>query len=93
MVDSGAAKPPSRHLLLAGLVAWTALYYAAFEPAGYVIATLVYAFGALLFFHRSRWYLNLLIAMGFTAVAYLVFAEGLNVVLPAGLLSFGGAGS
>jgi len=78
---------------LAGLAAWTALYYAAFEPAGYVLSTLVYATVLLGFFHRARWYWNLLIAAIFTGAAYALFDAALGVVLPSGLLGLWSAGS
>jgi putative tricarboxylic transport membrane protein len=79
----------SRHeyLLLTGMVVWTAAYYAAFEPVGYIPATLVYLFGLLSVFQRGRWVLNLVYTCAFTAAVYLVFGHLLHVVLPAGILT------
>jgi len=85
--------PPQRHgsryeyLLLGGMVAWTAVYYAAFEPVGYVVSTLVYLFGLLCVFQKGRWVLNVIYAGAFTAAVYLVFGHLLHVVLPAGILA------
>jgi putative tricarboxylic transport membrane protein len=69
------------------MTAWTAVYYAAFEPVGYIAATLVYLFGLLSVFQRGRWVLNLVYACAFTAAVYLVFGSLLHVVLPAGILA------
>jgi putative tricarboxylic transport membrane protein len=59
-----------------------------FEVAGYIIATIVYLFGLLCVFHKGRHKSNALIAAGFTAVAYGIFSQLLNVQLPLGPLSF-----
>ena len=59
-----------------------------FEVAGYIIATIVYLFGLLCVFHKGQHKSNALIAAGFTAVAYGVFSQLLNVQLPLGPLSF-----
>ncbi len=83
---AGSERPPA--LILAALVAWTTLYYVAFEPVGYIVATFVYAGSLLCFFHRTAWWKNLLIAAAFTGVAYLLFGVALKVVLPSGVLGF-----
>jgi putative tricarboxylic transport membrane protein len=88
-----AEEIPQRHssryeyLLLAAIVVWTAAYYAAFEPVGYIAATLIYLFGLLCVFQRGRWILNLVYAGAFTAAVYLLFGHVLHVVLPAGILA------
>ena len=90
--EDPAGKPPARHraryeyALLAGMAAWTAAYYAAFEPVGYILSTIVYLFGLLCVFQSGRWLLNLACACAFTAVASIVFGHFLNVVLPSGVL-------
>src|SRR5262249_32336481 len=72
---------PERHssryefLLLAGIGVWTAAYYAAFEPVGYLVATLIYLFGLLSVFQKGRWVLNLIYAGAFTAAVYFVFGH------------------
>jgi len=85
--------PSQRHgsryeyLLLAGMAGWTAVYYAAFEPVGYIVSTLVYLFGLLCVFQKGRWVLNVIYACAFTAAVYFVFGSLLHVVLPAGILA------
>jgi putative tricarboxylic transport membrane protein len=73
-------------LLLAGMVAWSALYYACFELLGYLIATPLFILGLLACFNRRRPGLNLAVAIGFTIVVYLLFSVGLGVPLPTGPL-------
>ena len=72
--------------ILCAMVAWTAIYYSAFEYAGYIISTLIFLFGLLSFFHRGHYRANLAIAIGFTACVDLLFSQGLGVPLPTGLL-------
>jgi putative tricarboxylic transport membrane protein len=74
--------------ILAAMTAWTALYYFAFERAGYVVATLVYMFALLAFFNRGRWWVNAASAAGFTLAAYMLFTSFLQVALPRGILDF-----
>jgi putative tricarboxylic transport membrane protein len=74
--------------ILAAMTAWTALYYFAFERAGYVVATVVYMFALLAFFNRGRWWVNAASAAGFTLAAYLLFTSFLQVALPRGILDF-----
>ncbi|MBI1778181.1 MAG: tripartite tricarboxylate transporter TctB family protein [Proteobacteria bacterium] len=77
-----------RHrLILLGMAAWTVLYYAAFEPVGYVLATALYLLGLLAFFNRGRHLVNLAVALCFTAFAYAVFVRFLGVLMPDGLLA------
>ncbi len=71
--------------ILCAMIVWTAIYYAAFEPVGYIISTLVFLFGLLSFFHRGHLRANLIIAIGFTACVDLLFTQGLGVPLPTGL--------
>jgi putative tricarboxylic transport membrane protein len=72
--------------ILCAMVVWTAIYYTAFEPVGYIISTLAFLFGLLCFFHRGHLRVNLVIAVGFTACVDLLFSQGLGVPLPTGLL-------
>ena len=71
------------YLVLAVLLAWTLLYYAAFEPVGYVPSTFIYATALMFYFNRNGKAWNLLYAAALTCVAYGVFAKLLGVVLPA----------
>jgi len=84
-----AARPAEQrrqHLVLVAMAAWTALYYVAFEPVGYIFSTMIYLSALLLYFHRVNPLINLGYAAAFTAVAYLLFTRFLQVVLPAGIL-------
>jgi hypothetical protein len=83
-----APSGPSHLPVLFGILFWTIGYYTVFEIAGYIIATIVYLFGLLCVFHKGRHKSNALIATGFTAVAYGIFSQLLNVQLPLGPLSF-----
>jgi putative tricarboxylic transport membrane protein len=74
--------------LLLGVLLWTTCYYVAFEPTGYIIATIIYLFGLLCVFNKGKHQSNALIAAGFTAVAYGIFSQLLNVQLPRGPFSF-----
>jgi putative tricarboxylic transport membrane protein len=75
-------------LVLLAMAGWTALYYVAFEPVGYVPSTMVYLSALLFYFHRVNPLINLGYAAAFTAAAYLLFTDLLQVVLPSGILQF-----
>ena len=81
-----AATSHRPNLVLLAMAAWTALYYAAFEPVGYIVSTMVYLCALLFYFHRVNPLINLAYAAAFTAVAYVLFADFLQVVLPSGIL-------
>lgn len=87
----GAASPAAArraHLVLLAMTGWTALYYVAFEPVGYIVSTVVYLSALLFYFHRVNPLINLGYAAAFTAAAYLLFTDLLQVVLPSGILQF-----
>jgi putative tricarboxylic transport membrane protein len=75
-------------VVLIAMTAWTALYYVAFEPVGYVLSTLIYMSALLFYFHRVNPLINLGYAAAFTTVAYILFTKFLEVVLPSGILQF-----
>jgi putative tricarboxylic transport membrane protein len=83
--DQGHKDLAAHRLILVGMVLWTALYYAAFEPLGYLLSTLVYMFVLLACFNRGRWWVNAACAVGFTLAAYAVFTRFLQVALPQGV--------
>jgi putative tricarboxylic transport membrane protein len=74
-------------VVLLAMVVWTALYYTAFEPVGYLLSTAVFLGGLLSYFHRGHYRTNILVALGFVLIVDLVFSRLLNVPLPAGILS------
>jgi putative tricarboxylic transport membrane protein len=75
----------AQKIILCALL-WTIVYYAAFEPVGYIISTIVYIFCLLCYFNRVKWWHNAIYTVMFTGVAYAIFDKFLNVVLPSGLL-------
>lgn len=78
-----------RHLLIVGAVAvWTGLYFAAFEPLGYVLSTIIYLLALTAYFHRGKWVTNVLTSVLYGVLSYLLFSTALGVTLPKGVLPF-----
>jgi putative tricarboxylic transport membrane protein len=73
--------------VIAGAATWTAAYYAAFVPLGYVLATAVYLLALMAWFNRGRWLANISTAVLFSALSYAMFLR-LDVNLPKGVLPF-----
>jgi putative tricarboxylic transport membrane protein len=71
---------------LLGMLLWTVVYYFCFVPVGYLVSTSCYVFGLLCVFHRGHHIVNVLVAVGFTAVIYAVFANFLGVDMPMGII-------
>lgn len=69
------------------LVAVCLLYALAFRPVGYLLATPLFVFAGLAVLGERRWGINAVIALGFTAVSYIVFAQILSVRVPVGPLT------
>jgi putative tricarboxylic transport membrane protein len=87
-VSARPAPSDVRHLwVLAGVVAWTALFYIVFERAGYIVATSVYLLALMAWFNRGKWIANVLTAVLFSALSYAMFLK-LDVRLPQGILPF-----
>ena len=85
-VAAAASGEDRRHqIVLVVMVVWTALYYLAFEPVGYIVSTMTYLSAMLFYFHRVNPLINLGYAAAFTAFAYLLFTDFLHVVLPSGI--------
>jgi putative tricarboxylic transport membrane protein len=81
-------RPVDKHVVLSlvAMVVWAGVYYYFFEILGYLIATPLFLFGLLSFFNKGRYLTNVLVALGFTAVVYLLFSILLGVPLPPGPL-------
>ena len=73
--------------VVGALVVWTAIYFAFFEPLGYVIASSVYLAALTAYFNRGKWLANLLTSVLFSLLTYLMF-QALGVTLPKGVLPF-----
>ncbi len=88
--DPDAAPPaPTSHLpVVAGVVAWTAAYLAAFETLGYAVATSIYLIGLTAYFNRGRWLANVSTSVLFSFVSYLAFTRLFGAQLARGLLPF-----
>jgi putative tricarboxylic transport membrane protein len=70
---------------LGAAVGWTAIYLAAFEFLGFVVATSAYLVVCTAYFNRGKWVTNLVTSVLFSVLIYLLF-KYLGVNLPAGVL-------
>jgi putative tricarboxylic transport membrane protein len=87
-VPARPAPADVRHLwVLAGVAAWTAIYYALFEKAGYIAATAIYLLALMAWFNRGRWIANVLTSVLFSGLSFALFLK-LEVRLPQGILPF-----
>ena len=95
MIKAGRTAPAAarertshRHLwIIAGVTGWTALYFACFEPAGYLLSTAVYLLGLTGWLHR-RGLADVLTSVLFSLGTYLLFVKVLGVTLAKGVLGF-----
>ena len=79
---------PWRHVgMIAAITVWTGLYYAAFEPVGYIVATIIYLLALMAWFNRGKWVANVLTAVVFSGLSYGMFVA-LDVRLPTGIVPF-----
>lgn len=74
-------------LILLGVVVWTGVYYAAFVPLGYIIATAIYLLPLMAYFNPRKWVANVASAILFSAGTYWLFVK-LDVSLPKGPLPY-----
>jgi len=74
-------------LVLAAVTVWTGIYYAIFDPLGFIVATSIYLLPLMVYFNRGRWIMNILSAGGFSLLIYYLFVK-LDVNLPKGILPF-----
>lgn len=70
------------------VAAWTAVYVAAFEHAGYMLATAVYLLALMAYFNRDRWVMNVSTAVLFSTGSYFAFTKLLGVTLARGIVPF-----
>ena len=83
-----AAQWAAHHWMVLAVSVWTALYFVAFEPAGYVLSTTAYLLGLTFYFNRGRHLMNGLTSTLFALFSYLMFTKLLGVNLPPGILPF-----
>ena len=70
--------------VVACVTVWTGLYYVAFQPLGYIVATTAYLLALMAWFHRGKWVANALTAALFSILSYIMFVK-LDVNLPRGV--------
>lgn len=85
---AGGELAPWRHVgMIAAVTVWTGIYYAAFEPLGYVVSTTIFLVALMAWFNRGKWVANVLTSVLFAGLSYWMFVK-LDVRLPTGLLPF-----
>ena len=77
----------SHYWVIAGVTVWTAGYYFMFDRLGYIVATMIYLIALMMWFNRERWLMNVITAVLFAGLSYLMFVK-LDVNLPKGVLPF-----
>jgi putative tricarboxylic transport membrane protein len=91
----GAAAPgselaPWRYIgIIAGVTVWTGVYFAVFDKLGFVVSSTLYLLALMAWFNRGKWVANVLTAVLFSVVAYIMFVK-LDVNLPRGVESISG---
>jgi len=78
------AEYPASALRAGALVAVALAYAALFIPLGFLIATPLFILGALAVMGKRNWLPMVVIALVFTGVTYVVFAQVLSVRIPVG---------
>lgn len=74
--------------VFAAVVAWTALYFAAFKPFGYLLSTAFFLLGLILTLHRGSRLAGTGVAVLFAVGSYFLFARVFGVPLARGILPF-----
>jgi putative tricarboxylic transport membrane protein len=78
-----------KHLaMMAGVAIWTGLYFAVFEPIGYILSTMLYLLPLMVYLNKGKWTANVLTAVLFSIGTYVLFQKILGVSLPKGLVYF-----
>ena len=84
-----AAAPDRRMIgVIAVVVAWTAVYFIAFERIGYVITTALYLIPLTAYFNPRRWVMNVSTCVLFALVSYTMFTKLLGVNLARGIFPY-----
>lgn len=65
---------------------WLGLYFVAFEPLGYLLATAIFLTGLMIASHRGRRWVAVVTAFGFSIVSYAFFSGVFSVPLPRGIM-------
>ena len=86
-----AATEPEKQsavFVVGGVALWTLLYFFMFERLGYILATVAYLVVLMNYFNRGKWIANVVTAVLFPIISYVMFTKLLGVNLPPGILAF-----
>src|SRR5688572_27738198 len=75
--------------VIIAVTVWTGIYYAVFDKLGYITSTTVYLLALMAWFNRGKWLANVLSAVLFRVLSYLMFVQ-LDVHLPRGVEAVAG---
>ncbi len=75
-------------LVIGGVVVWTAIFFAVFEPLGCLLSTAPYLFGLMSYFNQKKWWINAITSALFTIGIYALFGKLLGVNLAPGIMPF-----
>jgi putative tricarboxylic transport membrane protein len=78
----------STYHIVAGVTVWTFLYFLVFEFLGFIIATSIYLFALMAYFHKGKWLANALTAVLFSIGSYVMFVKLLGTNLAPGIVPF-----
>lgn len=78
----------SHPVAVAAVAAWLLAYYLVFEPLGFLLATMLFLFGLMVYFNRGRWLTNIAVSILFPIVLELIFTHVLGSTPAPGILSF-----
>jgi len=87
---AGGELAPWRYAgVIVAVTAWTGIYYAVFEKLGYIVATALYLLALMAWFNRGKWTANMLTAVLFSILSYVMFVK-LDVNLSRGVEGISG---
>jgi len=75
--------------VIIAVTVWTGIYYAVFDKLGYITSTTLYLLALMAWFNRGKWLANVLTAVLFSALSYIMFVK-LDVNLPRGVEAVAG---
>jgi hypothetical protein len=75
--------------MIAAVTAWTGVYFWAFDKLGFIISSTIYLLALMAWFNRGKWLANVLTAVLFSVLAYIMFVK-LDVNLPRGVEAVAG---
>lgn len=70
--------------VIIAVTVWTGLYFAVFDKLGYIVSSTVYLLALMAWFNRGKWTANVLTAVLFSVLSYIMFVK-LDVNLPRGV--------